>query len=221
MTASADPPSVHALVRVWVADRPGALGLVASRIGAVRGDIVAIDVLEHGDGVAIDEFAVNLPDESVVPILVREIEHVDGASVEEVRLVEHYPDARIDALESAARLCECREATDLHATLVTHVLREFLAEWSGLVGAEKALATAGDAPAPDLLQALVAGTSASEPVARGDSGPDDLAVAALPNHGATLLLGRATPPFRVRERTQLRALARIADRTWTLLSESG
>ena len=52
--------SEHLLVRVWLPDRPGALGLVASRIGAVRGDIVGIDVLETGDGVAVDEFAVLL-----------------------------------------------------------------------------------------------------------------------------------------------------------------
>jgi len=38
-------PATHVLVRVWLPDRPGALGLVASRIGAVDGDIVGIDVL--------------------------------------------------------------------------------------------------------------------------------------------------------------------------------
>jgi hypothetical protein len=32
------------VVRVWVPDRPGALGSVASRIGAVRGDLVGIDI---------------------------------------------------------------------------------------------------------------------------------------------------------------------------------
>src|ERR671911_548863 len=46
--------SAHVLVRVWLPDRPGALGLVASRIGAVRGDIVGVDVLERGTDVAVD-----------------------------------------------------------------------------------------------------------------------------------------------------------------------
>ena len=36
------------VVRVWVPDRPGALGAVASRIGAVRGDLVGVDILERG-----------------------------------------------------------------------------------------------------------------------------------------------------------------------------
>ena len=37
------------LVRVWLPDRPGALGLVASRIGSVGADIVGVDVVERGD----------------------------------------------------------------------------------------------------------------------------------------------------------------------------
>ena len=70
------------LVRVWLPDRPGALGLVASRIGAVRGDIVGIDVLERGEGVVIDEFAVRLGDVELLSVLIREVEEVDGASVD-------------------------------------------------------------------------------------------------------------------------------------------
>ena len=42
------------VLRVWVPDRPGALGAVASRIGAVRGDLIGIDILERGAGRAID-----------------------------------------------------------------------------------------------------------------------------------------------------------------------
>ena len=37
------------VVRVWLPDRPGALGLVASRIGAIGGDIVGVDVLERSE----------------------------------------------------------------------------------------------------------------------------------------------------------------------------
>ena len=59
--------TAHVLVRVWLPDRPGALGQVASRIGSLRGDIVGVDVLECDGGVAIDEFALNLADEELVP----------------------------------------------------------------------------------------------------------------------------------------------------------
>lgn len=218
--ANPPPAEVHALIRVWVSDRPGALGLVASRIGAVRGDIVAIDVLERGDHVAIDEFAVNLPHRDVIEVLVREIEQVDGASVEQVRVVDHYPDAGIDALESAALLCEAGSARELHEVLVSHVLGEFLAEWVALSTGDALLATAGEAPDAGLVAALAAGTSAPEAVTGGRSGPDDLAVAHLPAHDATLLVGRPGPPFRGRERAQLLALARITDRMWSLVASS-
>jgi UTP:GlnB (protein PII) uridylyltransferase len=62
--APGDPATsvAHVLVRVWLPDRPGALGLVASRIGSIGGDIVGIDVLERGEGVAVDEFAVEIAD---------------------------------------------------------------------------------------------------------------------------------------------------------------
>lgn len=210
--------TLHALVRVWLSDRPGALGSVASRIGAVRGDIVAIDVLERGDGVAIDEFAVNLPGDASLDVMVREIEQVDGVSVEEVRVVNHYPDARIDALQSAALLCEAADLSGLQEILVTHVRGEFLADWCALVVGDRIVASAGEMPGGGLVSALALGTTASDAVAGGETGPEDLAVAHLPNHDATLLAGREGPPFRLRERTQLRALARIVDRMWALLS---
>jgi hypothetical protein len=210
----------HALVRVWLPDRPGALGLVASRIGSVGGDIVGIDVLERGADVAVDEFAVILPNLDVVELLVREIEQVDGASVEEVRIVDAFPDPRLDALESAAVLCECSSVKDLHDTLLEHTRREFLADWTALVKCGEVISASGDPhPPPDLLAALAAGTTASPLVADGTTGPEDLAVAMLPDHEATLLVGRAGHPLRRRERIQLLALARIADRAWILLSD--
>lgn len=75
------------LVRVRLFDRPGALGLVASRIGAVGGDIVAIDILQRTGGEALDEFVVELATDQLVELLRREIHEVDGAAVEEVRLL--------------------------------------------------------------------------------------------------------------------------------------
>jgi hypothetical protein len=214
-----DDPTIHVLVRVWLPDRPGALGLVASRIGSVAGDIVGIDVLERGDEVVVDEFAVRLHGESLLDLMVREVEQVDGASVEEVRLVGAFPDPRLDALESAALLCEADSIAGLHETLLEHTRKEFLADWTALVARGERVASAGDVGAPvEQLAAIAAGAAASPRVADGTTGPDDLAVATLPDHDAVLLVGRDGHPFRQRERVQLLALARIADRTWTLLS---
>jgi hypothetical protein len=214
-----ETPETHVLVRVWLPDRPGALGLVAARIGSVGGDIVGVDVLERSEGVAVDEFAVVLPSLDVLELLAREIEQVDGTSVEEFRVVGAFPDARLDALESAATLCEATTPDELQRVLVEKLRREFLAEWAVLLIGSELAAGAGDTPpAAEFLAAIAAGTSASPKVVDGTTGPDDLLVAPLSAHDATILVGRSGHPFRRRERVQALALARIADRAWTLLT---
>lgn len=208
------------LVRVWLPDRPGALGLVASRIGAIGGDIAGIDVLERSERVAVDEFAVVLPSDDLVALLVREIEEVDGASVEEWRAVERFPDPRLDALESVEAVCGAADRTELAHRLVDSVRNEFAADWATMLRGTETLACAGvGAPPASVLEALAAGTAASPAVAAGEAGPDDLAVAPLPGHEAVLLVGRDGHPFRRRERRQLLALARIADRVAEMLAE--
>ena len=80
------------------------------------------------------------------------------------------------------------------------------------------MATAGEGmPEASVLGALAAGTGASPAVAAGDAGPEDLAVAPLTANDAVLLIGRDGHPFRRRERHQLLALARIADRAASIL----
>jgi ACT domain-containing protein len=76
------------LVRIALPDRPGALGLVASRIGAVGGDIVAIHILERDDGTAVDEFVIDIGGEHLVELLRNEIHEVDGASVLDIEPVD-------------------------------------------------------------------------------------------------------------------------------------
>ncbi|MGO9456956.1 MAG: ACT domain-containing protein [Acidimicrobiales bacterium] len=79
------------VVRIRLPDRPGALGQVASRIGAVGGDIVAIDILDRSRGRAIDEFVLELSGDHLVELLRHEIHEVDGAQVEDIRKVEAVP----------------------------------------------------------------------------------------------------------------------------------
>ena len=206
------------LVRVWLPDRPGALGLVASRIGAIGGDIVGVDVLERSDHVAVDEFAVVLPSDDLVKLLVREIEEVDGASVEEWRAVERFPDPRLDALETVEHIADASEPGELAGNLVKSVQHEFHADWACMLHAGGVVASCGaGVPEASVLEAISQGTAASPAVAAGDAGPDDLAVATLPVRDAVLLVGREGHPFRRRERRQLLALARVADRIGVIL----
>ena len=221
MTTTRDSPDgpevVRLVVRVWLPDRPGALGLVASRIGAIGADIVGLDVLERSEHVAVDEFAVTLGSEDLVKLLVREIEEVDGASVEQWERVERFPDP-LDALETIEHVCGAANAKDLAARLTERVRSEFSADWAAVLRESQLVATSGeDVPDPSVLHAFASGTSASPAVAAGESGPDDLAVAPLDGHGAFLLLGRVGHPFRRRERRQLLVLARVANRVNTMM----
>ena len=110
-------------------DRPGALGAVASRIGAVRGDLTGIDILERGAGRAIDELIVELPDDGLVSLLVAEIAQVDGVDVEDVSPVPEEPvDPRLDALETAAVLLTQTSVPDLLDALARRAMRDFTAQ---------------------------------------------------------------------------------------------
>ena len=73
------------VVRIALPDRPGALGLVASRIGAVGGDIVAINILERDAGNAVDEFVIEIGGHHLIELLQSEIHEVDGVTVLEIR----------------------------------------------------------------------------------------------------------------------------------------
>jgi hypothetical protein len=200
------------IVRVWLPDRPGALGAVASRIGAVRGDVVGIDILERGAGRAIDELSVELPDPALLPLLVSEIGEVDGVDVEDVRPAGELADARLDALDAAAVLVEAATSCVLVKGLVGCVHRTFESDWAAAVDVDEGVLVAADGtpPAPAWLAAFVAGSRSSSAVVSGDCGPDDAACAMLGETSTAIVIGRRGRPFRARERRQLAALARIA-----------
>lgn len=211
-------------VRVWVPDRPGALGAVASRIGAVRGDLVGIDILERGGGRAIDELIVDLPSDSLVDLLISEISQVDGVDVEDVRRVgDAVVDPRLDALETAVALVTQQGLRPLIASLAASSRRDFQSDWASVVDAASGTpaASVGPAPPAEWLQAFLAGSRASIAPRPGEGAPDDVAWADLDVAGVVLVLGRQGRPFRIRERRQLTALARIADTRWAELSVRG
>lgn len=198
------------MVRCWLPDRPGALGAVASRIGAVRGSVVGIEILETGGGRAVDELVVQLPDAALLDLLLSEIGEVDGVDVEDVRPVaDALHDPRLDALETAAQLVGATDAVALVAALAEHARRGVGAAWAAVVDLGDGRVPAADGPAPrsEWLAAFVAGSRTA-----GDEGtPADVAWAPLPGSGLAVVLGRDGQAFRARERHQLAALARIAD----------
>ncbi len=158
--------SVHVLVRVWLPNRPGALGLVASRIGACRGDIVGIDVLEASHEVAVDEFAVTLAEESLIAVMLKEITEVDGCRVESVNRVAHFPDPRTDAIAAAASLLEANTQLELLERLTQLLHDEFRLDWAAVVGTHTA-AFGSELPTEEALAALAAGATASASLRSG------------------------------------------------------
>jgi hypothetical protein len=209
------------IVRVWVPDRPGALGAVASRIGAVRGDLVGIDILERGAGRAIDELVVDLPSESLVKLLISEVSQVDGVDVEDVRRAsDGLADPRLDALETAANLVSQSAIEPLLKSLARSSVRDFQSDWAGIVEPDLPdhVVSVGPAPPGEWVQAFLAGSRASVTPRPGEAAPDDVAWADMDAAGLVLILGRQGRPFRVRERRQLTALARIVDSRWAELT---
>ena len=204
------------IVRVWLPDRPGALGQVASRIGAVRGEIVGIDILERGAGRAIDELAVQLPvaDGSLVELMVAEIRDVDGVDVESVRPVDGVThDPRADALETAAIMVGAVDRAALLDAAVTHGRRVLGGMWAAVVQLDGGgvLAVDGAVPPEAWIEAFVAGSRATGPLQSTDRGPDDVVWSPMPAANLALVVGREGSGFRARERRQVAALARIAD----------
>ena len=202
------------ILRVWMPDRPGALGALASRIGAVGGDVTGIDILERDAGRAIDELVVELPDDALVELLVTEIHQVDGVDIESIRpAAEALHDPRVDALETAALLVGAPTPSAAIEELCVHGVRTVGAHWGVVLDLADGSITSqvGDCPSAAWIAAFVAGSQSSARVSDGDAGPSDVVWAPLPAAGRALVMGRNGESFRARERRQAAALARIVD----------
>lgn len=209
---SAAPERFRTLVvRVWLPDRPGALGLVASRIGAVYGSVTAIDILERGAGRVIDELVVALPESVSLELLAKEISAVDGAAVEHVRSIDaERPDSATAVLQLAAEVAEVAKAERL-ATLVSGLLVAADADWAVAVRGDDLVETRGTPPDVGWLVAFLAGSDHLDPTVGSPAAPDDVMWARLPAAGVVLATGRAARAVHERERSRIALLARIVD----------
>lgn len=202
------------VLRLWLPDRPGALGSVASRVGAVGGDVIGIEILERGAGRAIDELVVDLDDDGLIDLLVSEVRQVDGVDVEQVTpIADNLRDPMLDALETAAILVGAGTPTDALDALGEHAQRTVGASWSAVVSLDDAdvVSAHGPTPVASWLVAFVQGSQSSARMAGGGVGPDDVVWAPLPSARMALVLGRDGSAFRARERRHAAALARIVD----------
>ena len=209
-----DPTGGTFVVRIWLPDRPGALGAVASRIGAVRGDVVAIDVLERGGGRAVDELTVSLEDAELIDLLVAEIGQVDGVDVEDVRAIAATGvDRVVTALRAARFLAEAETRAAVEQLLCEQALVVLGADWVCLLdaGATAQLASAGSDPPPaSWLAAFTHGVTSRNALDDvGSTSIDELTFAAC-RDGSTLVLSRVALPLRAIECAVLDELVAIA-----------
>lgn len=196
------------VVRVWLPDRPGALGQVASRIGAVRGDVLDIEILEVGGGRAIDEIVVGLPDQELVDLMVSEVHAIDGVSVEHVRPVtDGHLDNGLLALSMAAEFAESEPDARL-AALVDSVVRLTESDWMLIARGADMIMSHGDAPSADWVHSLLAG---SRHLGDPHATSGDLFFSDLPMSGMWLAAGRPDRPIHERERVRLDLFTRVAD----------
>lgn len=202
------PGARSLVVRLWLPDRPGALGQVASRIGAVRGDLLAIDILERGGGQVVDELVVSLPAGVPEELLAREIGAVDGVAVEHIRLAAaDRPDPAMAMFELGARVAEAPPGEAV--ALLCEGLRAALdADWAVVTSNGSELHRSGEPPASAWLAAFLEG---SDHLEDDHAGPGDVLWAKLSASGIVVAAGRAARAAHDRERARLRVLGRIVD----------
>ena len=157
------------------------------------------------------QITVNLPDASLVDLLIAEIRQVDGVAVEDVRPVSaDRPDGSLAALSTAAAVVAA--AFDDRLRVACESLRTLLdADWAVALCMDGPVAVAHDGEVPELewLAAFLAGSEhLDDPT---EHTPGDLVWCRLPKLGVALACGRAGRVFHAREREEFRLLGGIAD----------
>ncbi|MFM7508121.1 MAG: ACT domain-containing protein [Actinomycetota bacterium] len=197
------------VLRIWLPDRPGGLGAVASRVGAVGGDVIGIEIIERGAGRAVDELVVVIPEEKLLDLLLQEINQVDGVDIENVRPLDGLPaDTAVMSLDAARDLQLAGTVAERCGVLVDRLIPLVGADWAAVVDVADGHVTAssGDGlPAHGWIVAFASG------VATGSEPPDvpELATGAIAS-GGLVVVGRPNAPLRGRERDLIRALSRLA-----------
>src|SRR3954454_3455970 len=117
-------------MRIRLPDRPGSLGAVASAMGGVGGDINAVEIVEKGDDVVVDDFIVDLPPGRLPETIVTACHALEGVRVE---WIARYPEG--GGLQSDLEALEKMAADPVHAaeTLVSLCPVVFRSHWATLL----------------------------------------------------------------------------------------
>lgn len=119
------------LMRVQLDDRPGSLGLLAVQLGSVGADIRSLEVVERGDGYAVDDIVVDLPPGSLPDTLITAAEQVKGVLVDSLRPHAGVLDTHLE-LELIDLVAGARKKERLQV-LVDNAPRVLRASWALIV----------------------------------------------------------------------------------------
>ncbi|MEV6641176.1 amino acid-binding protein [Amycolatopsis sp. NPDC051371] len=207
------------LIRVLLPDSPGTLGAVATALGTVGADILSVDVVERGTGVAVDDLVVELPSGRLPDALITAAESVEGVEVDAVRPYAGVLDTHreLELVEEIA--AQPKSGLDILAEGVPRIVR---AGWAMIVQHAEtgALRLASSSAAPEtpitdlpwlpLERATVLdGEEAWIPETWKELGTE-LAATPLGKPGKALLVARpGGPAFRAAEVARLAHLAGI------------
>jgi hypothetical protein len=209
---------VSYLLRLVLPDRPGALGAVATALGAVGADILSLDVIERSPGSATDDIVVELPPDRLADSLVSAASTVEGVQVESIRPYAGQidPHRELELLENLAE----DPASGL-PLLCDGVARVFRAGWAlaldvPVAGQSRVLAAGGAAPEIDTLTVPwwppgpTRVLDAEEPWAPADWSRLGTELAVAPLGKLALLVGRPALRWLPSELVRLQHLAAIA-----------
>src|SRR5580704_15854046 len=99
--------------------------------------MVAVEVVEHRDGKAVDEFVIELADGDHLSLLLSEVAEVDGVALQDVRPVSgRRHDRRLEAYTTALIILKERSPHGVLGALVTRVCAELDATWSAVFDVE-------------------------------------------------------------------------------------
>ncbi|MBJ8343435.1 amino acid-binding protein [Antrihabitans sp. YC2-6] len=207
------------LLRVQLPDRPGSLGSLALALGAVKADILSLDVVERGPGYAVDDLVVELAPGALPDSLLTAAEALDGVRVDSIRPYAGMLDTHRE-LELIDQVATARD--DRLQTLVDGAPRVLRVGWSTVIdmGPQGAYRVVGSSGAPETHAAELPWMPLEKPVALDEEAAwvpkiwqdmgTKLAAAPLGTTGKVLVLGRpGGPDFRPSEVARLGYLAGI------------
>lgn len=206
------------LIRVELPDRPGVLGAVATALGTIDGDILAMDVVERSAGRAVDDLVVDLPKGRAADALITAAESVPGVRVDSVRPDPGVADAHREWEMVEAIAADPEDAVQTLAELLPDVLR---VGWAAVVktplsGAVEVLASGGGAPSFDgvspgwapLTQATGLDTEATWVPESWRMVGTELAAAPIGSADVSVIVGRPGGP--VLRRTEIARLGHLS-----------